>query len=162
MATRIDFQGHLNTDLHIEDLGWAKFAGGSKGATMVAALRTSALKAWPGELNYEHTSNCKSLPAPDDCLDLFGLYQKWATAKKSIYNYIYYIYTLPVTLSERERECAGPMRSPSSILLTTLGVDLFQLGRLWGEKSRMGVCVCATSKLNKCNMKSCKTNHPFP
>ena len=76
--------------------------------------------------------------------------------------YIIYIRYLLPCQRERERECAGPMRSPSSILLTTLGVDLFQLGRLWGEKSRMGVCVCATSKLNKCNMKSCKTNHPFP
>ena len=93
----------------------------------------------PGELNYEHTSNCKSLPAPDDCLDLFGLYQKWGNIQEK---YIYGIYGTAFTLSERERECAGPMRSPSSILLTTLGVDLFQLGRLWGEKSRMGVCVC--------------------
>ena len=112
----------------------------------------------PGELNYEHPSNCKSLPAPDDCLDLFGLYQKWATSKKSIYIlyiYIYiYIYIIRYLVRERERESAP-------VPCAHLAVFFWQHSALalrWEEQDG----VCATSKLNKCNMKSCKTHHPFP
>ena len=93
----------------------------------------------PGELNYEHTSNCKSLPAPDDCLDLFGLYQKWGNIQEK---YIYGIYGTAFTLSERERESAPVPCAHLAVFFWQHSALTYSSWGGFGVRRAGWVCVC--------------------